>query len=495
MTLAVPAATASSRQAELFEPGSNADALGDTFCIDNDAQSRRAHGITLTPPWLVGRMLDEVQGRAFQTIVDCGAGTGRFAIAAALRFPRARVVAVEQHPELVALLRQRVRESGLAQRVSVIEGDFREVHLPLQGRSLFIGNPPYVRHHDIAPDWKAWYARCMAALGLGASQLAGLHAHFMVRAGELMRPGDAMCFVTSAEWLDNGYGQALRGLFSATPRLALRGLWLADAAQPVFADALVSSVVVHAECGEPATPVRTGMLSEQKLQTLRQLDPVQLRDAGRWSPWCRPTLAAVATGIELGELFRVTRGQVTGLNAAWVLKGEHFGLPLSLSVAAVTRAKEIIDGVVLTQTGAAQLKRVVSLPADLDTLPADQRDAALRFLAHARNLGADQSYIARHRKPWYAVGMRAPPAAFVSYMGRRPPVFCANPWRASFINIAHGLYPRQAMDGGTLQRVLQHLNTTTDLHAGRMYGGGMAKFEPSDVARLRVPAEVLEAAT
>ena len=91
--------------------------------------------------------------------------------------------------------------------------------------------------------------------------------------------------------------------------------------------------------------------------------------------------------------------------------------------------------------------------------------------------------------------MRAPPAAFVSYMGRRPPVFCANPWRASFINIAHGLYPRQAMDGGTLQRVLQHLNTTTDLHAGRLYGGGMAKFEPSDVARLRVPAEVLEAAT
>ena len=90
--------------------------------------------------------------------------------------------------------------------------------------------------------------------------------------------------------------------------------------------------------------------------------------------------------------------------------------------------------------------------------------------------------------------MRAPPAAFVSYMGRRPPVFRANPWGASFINIAHGLYPRQPLAGAVLARVLQHLNTATDVHAGRMYGGGMAKFEPSDVARLRIPAEVLEGA-
>ena len=98
----------------------------------------------------------------------------------------------------------------------------------------------------------------------------------------------------------------------------------------------------------------------------------------------------------------------------------------------------------------------------------------------------------RHRTPWHAVAMRAPPAAFVSYMGRRPPVFCANPFGASFINIAHGLFPRQPLFGDTLARVLDHLNTATDRHAGRTYGGGMAKFEPSDIARLRIPPEVLE---
>lgn len=48
------------------------------------------------------------------------------------------------------------------------------------------------------------------------------------------------------------------------------------------------------------------------------------------------------------------------------------------------------------------------------------------------------------------------------------------------------------MSAATLARLLRHLNGTTDLHAGRMYGGGMAKFEPGDISRLRVPAQALE---
>ncbi len=479
-------------QLALFEADASTDALGDAYCVENDAQARRVQGITLTPAWLVERMLDEVSDERFDTIVDCGAGTGRFAIAAALRFPAARVVAVEQNPELVALLRQRLWECGVSQRVDIVEGDFRSVAIPRKGRALFVGNPPYVRHHDIAAQWKEWYAHRMAGFGITASRLAGLHAHFMLRSAELMQPGDALCFVTSAEWLDNSYGGAVRALLGGGAHLSLHGLWVADAAQPVFADALVSSVVVRADCGAHVSHVRTGAIDGKALRLLHEVSTAKLVASPRWSAWCRPTLAAPASGIELGELFRVTRGQVTGLNAAWVLDDGQTALPRSLTVASVTRAKELIDDVVASESGVAHLRRVAALPADLGTIPEAQRDAVNRFLAKAKAMGADQTYIARHRKPWHAVDMRAPPAAFVSYMGRRPPVFRANPWGASFINIAHGLYPRQAMADATLKRVLDHMNTGIDLHAGRMYGGGMAKFEPSDIARLRVPAQLLD---
>ena len=481
-------------QIELFDPSAVSDALGAAWCVQNDAASRRAQGITLTPPWLVERMLDEVIDTPYDTNVDCGAGTGRFAMAAAPRFPEARIVAIEQSAELIVLLRQGLRESGLAGRVEVIEGDFRDVPIPRTGRTLYLGNPPYVRHHDIGARWKAWYGDEMARFGIEPSRLAGLHVHFMARAAALMHPGDGLCFVTSAEWLDNGYGRAARQLFAGSAGFATTGLWVADPAEPVFDDALVSSVVLRVVCGGAQDDVAAGLIGERALQTLRHVSPAELQSSDHWSSWCRPVLALPVQGIEVGELFRVTRGQVTGLNAAWVLDPQATDLPRELTVAAVTRAKELIDGVPLSRAAVGALKRVADLPADLDAVPDAHRDSVDRFLSRARAMGADQSYIARHRTPWHAVKMRAPPAAFVSYMGRRPPVFCANPWGASFINIAHGLYPRQAMSASLLDRVLHHLNTTTDAHSARVYGGGMSKFEPGDVARLRIPPGVLELA-
>ena len=80
-----------------------------------------------------------------------------------------------------------------------------------------------------------------------------------------------------------------------------------------------------------------------------------------------------SVGVEVGELFRVTRGQVTGANDVYVLDADQRLLPATLVRPAVTRAREIIDGQVLTREGSAGLRRVVDLPADLDVLDADAR--------------------------------------------------------------------------------------------------------------------------
>ncbi len=480
-------------QSELFASPEDADAPGERCCAAMSIEQRRASGITLTPTWLVDRMLDLVEARgSFDTIVDAGAGSGRFAIAAARRFRSSRVLAVENDPRMVELLRQRIRDGGVQERIDVVESDFRLAPLEPRGRMLYLGNPPYVRHHDIEAQWKQWYRDGMAALAIGASQLAGLHAHFMLRAVQLMRPGDALCFVTAAEWLDNGYGSALRELFTTQGGAPLRSLWLAPADEPVFPDALVSAVLLEVECMARGVPVRLGLIRQRRFERVREIE--SLDSGSRWSALCQPGRLEVAQGIELGELFRITRGQVTGRNEVWVLPAESDVVANELTVPAVTRAREIINGSVLAADARSRACRVVNLPRDLDQLGTEQRLAALHFIELALARGADQGYIARHRKPWFALDMREPPAAFVSYMGRRPPVFRPNPQRLSYLNIAHGLYPREPITAGRLRRVLDHMNRSTDLYSGRVYGGGLTKFEPSDVARLRVPACVLDAA-
>jgi adenine-specific DNA-methyltransferase len=503
MSLAQAEPRTANRQLPLFAPELMSsdlraqDRAGEAYCVENSPADRRPHGITLTPEWLVEQMLAQYASDAFDTVIDAGAGSGRFSIAAAKHFPAARVMAVEQHPDMLQLLSQRLREEGLSRRVRVIAGDFRDVEIPRQGRCLFIGNPPYVRHHDIPAARKDWYRERMAARGIAASQLAGLHLHFLIRAADLMQPGDEMSFVTSAEWLDNGYGAAVRQLLSGGPDFALSSLWVAEPNEAVFPDALVSCAVFRAACapGQSETEVHLGRIASQALREQRRLPQAALAQSNRWSSLCRAALPDVSVGIELGELFRITRGQVTGSNQTWILPPHQQELPAHLTVASVTRAKEIIDGSVLASDAVTGFKRVVNFPRDLDTLSDEHREMAQAFIERARLAGADQGYIARHRKPWFALDMRLPPAAFVSYMGRRPPVFSANPSRLSFVNIAHGLYPREAMAHSVLQAILDHLNTSTDIFSGRVYGGGMAKFEPSDVARLRVPASVLERAS
>ena len=483
-----------SSQAELFassrhDIGADGDAAA--FLAETTVELRRSQGITFTPAWLIERMLDRAEALgSFDTIVDAGAGTGRFALAAARRFPRAHVLAIEPNEQLVAILRQRIQACGLGSRVSVIAQDYRAAELPLRGRALFIGNPPYVRHHDIDAEWKRWYSRTMAGYRIKASQLAGLHAHFLLRSHQLMRAGDAMCVVTAAEWLDNGYGAALRDLLTGRAEAVLKSLWLAVPDEPVFPDALVSAVVLEAGHGD-AGGVELGRLSSQCFVSTRRMSVVELRVRSRWSELCQPGPGATVAGIELGDFFRVTRGQVTGMNEAWVLPVDAPQALRELGVPAVTRAREIIDGTVVAADARTRLRFVVDLPDDIEQLCGAQREVASQFMERAHRLGAHRSYVARQRKSWYAVGMRQPPAAFVSYMGRRPPVFVPNPNQVSFLNIAHGLYPRLPISTATLKRMLDHLNAHTDLYSGRVYGGGLAKFEPSDVARLRLPASIL----
>jgi hypothetical protein len=72
-------------------------------------------------------------------------------------------------------------------------------------------------------------------------------------------------------------------------------------------------------------------------------------------------------------------------------------------------------------------------------------------------------------------------------MARRPPAFVMNAAEARHINIAHGIYPRQELDGHTLSRLAAALRAGALLSQGRVYAGGLVKFEPKEMERLMVP--------
>lgn len=467
------------------------DPLGDAFTTLRSPEQRRPLGATYTPAPIVAAMTAWAHSEATPIrIIDPGAGSGRFLMAAAQAFPHADLIGVELDPVAALMLRANLMTLGLASRSRILVSEFCRAPVPpRKGPTLFIGNPPYVRHHDIAPAAKDWYGRVALQHGVKASKLAGLHLYFYLRTLQLADAGDIGCFITAAEWMDVNYGAALRQLLAGP--LGGTCLTVLDPKVAPFADAATTSAIVGFRVQRrPETLAVRSIASLGELARPRTSVAVpwkQLENATRWSTIIRPGAAVPSGHVELGELCRVHRGQVTGSNDIWIAGPHSTGIPERFLLPTITRARELIEaGDILRR--ATALRRVIDLPVDLDDLPLNERRAVARFLTWAKREGGHESYIARHRRAWWSVGLKDPAPILCTYMARRPPAFVRNACAARHINIAHGIYPREPLASNLLDALASWLRRKVQLDQGRTYAGGLTKFEPKEVERLPVPS-------
>ena len=466
------------------------DPLGEAFCRLRTPRIRRGHGAVYTPGPIVEAMIRWAAGAgAPARIVDPGAGSGRFLLAAGEAFPDAELVGIEIDPLAALLLRANAAVRGMAERLTLLVADYRAAAIPeIDGQTLFLGNPPYVRHHDIAPEWKHWLSDTAAGFGFRASRLAGLHVHFFLRTYQLCRDGDYGAFITSSEWLDVNYGAVLR-------KLLVNGLGgealhaVAPAAMP-FAETATTGAITCFRIGSRERGIRFREVSSPgelgALEGGRTVSRPRLDQARRWSPFLRPAKCPPQGSMELGEICRVHRGQVTGCNAVWIAGGWTGALPDAVLIPAVTRARDLLD-VGATLSCAGGLRRVIELPVDLGELDEAERCKVRRFLRWAEDMGADRSYIARHRRAWWAVGLRPPAPILCTYMARRTPAFVRNRCGVRHLNIAHGLYPREVLPPAVLDNLAAWLRNNVGVAAGRTYAGGLTKFEPKELERIPIP--------
>lgn len=466
------------------------DPLGAAFARLRSPEERRPLGATYTPPAIVDAMMHwaETEGKPSR-VIDPGAGSGRFAVAAARRFPRAKILAVEIDPLGAIMARGHLAAAGVAARSQVLVADFRTFQPGrIGGRTLYIGNPPYVRHHQIEPEWKDWLVRAARGRGFAASQLAGLHVHFFVATLVNASPGDYGAYVTSAEWLDVNYGAVVREMM--LDGFGGQAIHVLEPTVRPFGDAATTAAITCFRLGDQPRSVRLRRV--KSVADLGKLDQGQLirrerlAEARRWTPLTRAARRVPDGYVELGELCRVHRGAVTGLNSVWVVDPSWAALPERALAPSVTRARELFDAQT-TLAGTSHLRRVVDLPPDLDEFEGEERRLVDRFLRTAKRQGAASGYIACHRRAWWSVGLRAPAPILATYMARRPPAFVRNLGEARHLNIAHGLYPREPLAAEVLDRLAGYLRGSVTLDLGRTYAGGLTKFEPKEMERVLIP--------
>ena len=390
-------------------------------------------------------------------------------------------------------------------------GDFTRAEPPAVGKpNLLICNPPYVRHHHLDPAEKVRLKTlALSRADTRLSSLAGLYCYFIALSHTWMAEGGVAGWLIPSEFMDVNYGRILK-------RYLLREVTLLqihrfDPNDVQFDDALVSSAVVWFRNQKPPADHQVTFSYGGTLQAPAMVKKIKAQDlekAEKWTRFPKSDPAVLHDGYRLGDLFAIKRGLATGDNDFFILDEEK--------IKAINLPKRFLRPILPS----SRYIKADEIKADLDGLPhLDKRLFLLDCDLHEDDIRRDYPelwsyletgladtatrYLCRSRRTWYAQENRKAAPIVCTYLGRsdhagRPFRFILNESQATATNVYLMLYPKPLLARqletrpGAMRKLWEALNIIkpeTLLGSGRVYGGGMHKLEPKELAN--VPADEL----
>jgi adenine-specific DNA-methyltransferase len=450
-----------------------------------------------------------IPGNEKVRFLDPAIGTGSFYSSLLKFFPQNRIeeaLGFEIDPHYGEPSRLLWKDTSLTLKLA----DF--THEEPSGRfNLLICNPPYVRHHHLQNGNKfRLQSNTRKASGMKLSGLAGLYCHFLGLAHAWMADGGVAGWLVPSEFMDVNYGTEVKNYL--LKRVTLLHIHRFDPGDVQFVDALVSSAVVWIRNTPPPVDHKVlftmgGTLLEPKIS--RSISAKELALEAKWSRFPVADVRLKATTPKLADFFQIKRGIATGDNKFFILTEDAVKaheLPTQVLHPILPSPRYLLDDEVKADKYGNPLveRRLFLLDTHLrENEIKDHYPRLWAYLEKGKEKGVHEGYICSHRSPWYSQENRPPAPIVCTYIGRgdtkrgRPFRFILNESRATVANVYLAMYPtplwaRALKDDKTLMRkiwrVLNTISIEQLLSEGRVYGGGMFKLEPKELANVDATA-------
>jgi adenine-specific DNA-methyltransferase len=370
-----------------------------------------------------------------------------------------------------------------------------------------VGNPPYVRYHNIPEQLQKLAELRLAQYGMKISGRASYWAFFLLYSIRFLRPGGRLAMLLPGAFLHTDYSAKVRELMiSHFERVKIHLLQ-----ERIFEGTQEETVIVCAEgAGLPNKSVQVNQTStivelRQSLKNGHNHTHVAGDESGDGG-WLRACLDKGALEIydelignpnviRLGDWVDTRIGVVTGCNKYFILspnKREYLGIPEEYFVPLIRRPA-YLSGLAVTNRDLKVLEKQDKNYLLLNPPEKRWRMAAAlrRYIEQGEEKGVNDAYKCKSRTPWYIVPQTYAPAAFVPCMAatwarlvvNRSNYTCTN-------NIIRLTWKEKRPDMDWIRLAIGTLSTFSQMSAelvGRSYGGGVLKLEPTELTRWAVP--------